>query len=134
MHDVLLLTEYELVEYAVKDARMTFRDRGTHLFLGASASITEKDDKIRGRRVAASIAQNIRPILPEPTLDDGIDELRQSGRWLEIQIPIGEGSHHLTIAVYYGIAGASARGAAYELNERLLACATARALAAGDAP
>ena len=51
-----------------------------------------------------------------------------------MQIPIGEGSHHLTIAVYYGIAGASARGAAYDLNERLLACATARALAAGDAP
>ena len=133
-HDVLLLTEYELVEYAVKDARTTFRDRGKTLLLGASTNITKKDDKIRGRRVAASMVKNIRPILPEFTLDDGIDELRQSGRWLEMQIPIGNGAHHLTIAVYYGIAGASARGAAYELNERLLACATARALAAGDAP
>ena len=55
-HDVLLITEYELVEYAVKDARMTFRDRGKTLLLGASASITKKYDKIRGRRVAASIA------------------------------------------------------------------------------
>ena len=133
-HDVLLLTEYELVEYAVKDARKTFRERGKALFLGASASITKKNDKIRGRRVAASMDQSIRPIFPEITLDDGVEELRQSGRWLELQIPIGNGSHHVTIAVFYGIAGASAKGAAYELNERLLASATARALAAGDAP
>ena len=75
--DVLLLTEFELVEYAVKDSRLTFRDRGKALFLGASTRITKKDDKIRGRRVAGSIMQNIRPILPEIALDDGIDELRQ---------------------------------------------------------
>jgi len=66
------------------------------------------------------------------TPHDGIDELVASGRWVEVQIPLGTGNHYCTLACYYGYAGKTA--CERVMNERMLGHASSRATADPDTP
>ena len=131
--DFTACTELELLEAAVVDFRQTCRDNGKVATLGEPANISKQSSRIRGRRVGI-ISRHARLDCPASHPADGLDELRRSGRWIEVIIPVGEGNKLCTLACFYGIAGASSGGDECVVNERLLAAALSRACAAGDAP
>ena len=80
-------------------------------------------------------SNDINAEVPSADHTDGLSEPRKSGRWIEINFPINDSGQYFTIAVFYGVSGASAKASeAHRLNERLLSHAVARALAAEDAP
>ena len=71
----------------------------------------------------------IRTFCPDDDPNDGLDDLRKSGRWLETTAFLGNGSQAVTVAVFYGVAGASAVSSReHQQNERLLAAVLARPL------
>jgi len=53
--------------------------------------------------------------------------LSDSGRWVEVTLPTSKKGHYLTVANYYGIAGASQGGEDFRCNEWFLAAAGRRA-------
>ena len=132
--EVTALTEYELTEFAVLSARTTFGSKCKQLLLGQLCSITKESERIMGRRVGLAIHQDLTFQCPDSVTGDGLDELRASGRWLESTIFLGTSSQAVNVAVLYGISGASAKGKCHDINERLLALATSRAISADDAP
>ena len=129
---VTCFTELELADYAVPDFRSVMRDNGMTITLAPSISITKDTDKFIGRRAGILSKTTMDAEILLITNEDGLDELTNSGRWVEIQVPCGHGNHYVTLAVYYGLAGKTP--AERTMNERLLAQALSRATADPDAP
>jgi hypothetical protein len=129
---VTCFTELELANYAVPDFRTVMKDNNMTITLAPATSITKDTDKFIGRRAGILSMNCMDAEIPLITNEDGLDELTNSGRWVEIQVPCGKGNHYVTIAVYYGLAGKTPAECA--MNERLLAQALSRATADPDAP
>ena len=60
--------------------------------------------------------------------------LTESGRWVEVAVPLGSGDAHLLVASFYGISGASSEPAAKVENARLAAAAFIRKAHFKDVP
>ena len=108
------------------------KESGITATLAPSTSITKDTDKTCGRRVGIPTASTLDAEIPLITPHYGIDELVASGRWVEVQIPLGTGNHYCTLACYYGYAGKTASERV--MNERMLSHATSRATADPDTP
>ena len=136
--DLLLLTELDLAEHSVGylSSAVTAHDRIP--FFGAPTALTKSDGEPnvdrRGRRVAILAKDILSPKVPPSSAEDGLIELRQSGRWTKMTFPIDDDGHFATVAVFYGSSGANAGGQDCAMNERLLTMVVARQLAAGDEP
>jgi len=130
--DITLITELELPDYAVPDFRTTMKNNGLVATLAPSLCITKKDDKIQGRRAGILTKAVAGAEIPFISPEDDLSELVKSGRWVEVQIPLGKGNHFVTLACFYGLAGKSP--AERIINERLLSQALSRATADPEAP
>jgi len=120
--DVTCFTELELANYAVPDFRSVMKDNNMTITLAPAISITKDTDKFIGRRAGILSKNSMDAEIPFISNEDGLDELINSGRWVEIQVPCGESNHYVTIADYYGHAGKTP--AERTMNERLLGAGT----------
>ena len=119
--DCLCCTEMDLPLYSTQDVREAFTAAKQEVIFGQACNISKADDRLRGRRVCASTQQKVKLTRTDDNATGPCADLLQSGRWAEFKIPIGSQGHTICVAVFYGIAGASARGKAYDANELLLA-------------
>ena len=60
--------------------------------------------------------------------------LYDTGRWTEVKVPIGGKTKFLSVATYYGIAGANSDNRKKALNEHIVSMAIEKAINAGDEP
>ena len=96
------MTELELPDYAVPDSRTTTRGKGLVATLTPSSCNTKDSAKIQGRRAGILTKAVTGAEVPFITPKDGLSELVSSGRWVEVQIPLGNGNHYVTVARYSG--------------------------------
>ena len=60
--------------------------------------------------------------------------LIDTGRWVEIMIPVDNGKSHIIVASSYGISGASTDQSEYEENDRIVMAAMLRMAQMGPVP
>ena len=60
--------------------------------------------------------------------------LLDSGRWVEVLVPIDDGKKHIVVAGFYGISGASNDASQYKLKEQLIQWAILRMLSFSNTP
>ena len=134
--DFTMITELDLPEFAVGQFSNSVSDLGSEVFFGAPMTMAvrknEADAERKGRRVAAICKSAVNPSVGLTSPDKHVDELWHSGRWTEVRCPISESGHYLTMAVLYGVSGATQPCEARTRTEDLLIMATARSLSFGD--
>jgi hypothetical protein len=94
---IYAITEVELSEFAVQDFRQTMEQNHFNTTYGMTCSITKESEKLRGRRVALINDDRIDAHIPVASDDDGLADLRASGRWTEISIPIGNANTFISL-------------------------------------
>ena len=122
---VVTLNETDLPEYNRKTIEAEMRKHDKDIIWGANVSIDSKFGKT-GRRVAI-FADSVAPITAHSAdSDDPIHRmLIDSGRWVEAQVPVKDGSEAVYVATLYGISGANQDQQKHKENEVLLAAAPA---------
>ena len=79
-----------------------------------------------GRRAAILCKGLAIPSQTAPKDDPTCQALEATGRWVEVQIPYGNGNNHFNVASAYGYSGASSGGDDQLKNETLFSLVTAR--------
>ena len=137
-HSVEVLTELDLVEYAIPDFANTLAAAGKQVTFGQRTQLASEqnlhEQALKGRRVAIVSDATLRAEAMDIQGCNELDELVASGRWAEVAVPIDRKGSYVNVSILYGVPGANAGGDAYRINERFMSMATARVMSSQDAP
>jgi len=127
--NVQVLQECDLLEHQQSTVNEALNQGPWQRHYGNVCDISHEEGKRRGRRVATMVNAAQDNAIHMQTDEEDYKFLMDSGRWVEITLPTSKKGHFITIANFYGIAGASQsqKSHEYKENERLAAAAGRRA-------
>jgi hypothetical protein len=122
-----LLQECDLAEHQHTIVHELMRNSSWQMHHGAVTDISKEDGKRRGRRVTTCVNSSEDTSVKFDIADPDYQFLCDSGRWVEVTMPTSQKGHYITVANFYGIAGAGQGGEDFRQNETFLAAAGRRA-------